>query len=149
MNELIATFGINWKLLLAQAFNFGVLLLALWWFLYRPVLNMIARRQRVIEEGVRNAQAAEKKLAAAHAEGEQIVVRAGKEAETMITQVRLRAKEKQAQLTREAEEQAERIVREAHTRSEEEKRRALEESKQDVAKAAVLAAEKIMRTQRI
>ena len=39
MNELFAAFGIDWKLLLAQGVNFGIVLVALWYFLYRPVMT--------------------------------------------------------------------------------------------------------------
>jgi F0F1-type ATP synthase membrane subunit b/b' len=47
MGDLFAAFGINWKLLVIQAVNFGVLLLALWYFLYTPVLTMIDERKKI------------------------------------------------------------------------------------------------------
>jgi len=58
MSDLFAAFGVNWKLLLVQAVNFGLLLSALTYFLYKPVLRMIDERREKVAEGVRTTQAA-------------------------------------------------------------------------------------------
>jgi len=94
MNELLTTFGINWKLLLAQGFNFGILLVALWWFLYRPVLDMLSKRQSVIEKGVHDARAAEEQLKKAGEEAGTVVSKASQDAEEIIAVARTRANEK-------------------------------------------------------
>ena len=83
MNELLTTFGINWKLLLAQGFNFAVVLLVLWKFLYQPVLKMLDERRAAIEKGVKDAAAASEKLANADSEGREIVTKASQAAESM------------------------------------------------------------------
>ena len=88
MAELFAAFGINWKLLLAQGFNFGLLLLALWWFLYRPVLGMLDERRGVIEKGVKDAAAAGEMLARADGEGKEIVTKASQAAEALAATAR-------------------------------------------------------------
>ena len=41
MEQLFEAFGIDWKLLLAQAINFGVLFLVLSYLLYKPVLSTL------------------------------------------------------------------------------------------------------------
>ena len=46
--ELLAKLGIDWKLLLAQVVNFGILLGILTAFVYRPLLDLLdARRERI------------------------------------------------------------------------------------------------------
>lgn len=46
--ELLAKLGIDWRLLVAQAVNFGILLGVLTFFAYRPLLTLIdARRARI------------------------------------------------------------------------------------------------------
>jgi F-type H+-transporting ATPase subunit b len=65
MRELITQFGIDWKLLVAQAVNFFVLLIILRQFAYRPVMKMLAERRRKIEEGIKASELSEKKLAEA------------------------------------------------------------------------------------
>ena len=84
MNELFAAFGLNWKLLLIQLVNFGLLLSVLSYFLYKPVLRIIDERQKKIAEGVRIAEEATQRLADARVESDGIVGGAAREAEGQI-----------------------------------------------------------------
>lgn len=145
MSELFAAFGIDWKLLLVQAINFGLLLVILWRFLYTPILRMIDERQRKIEEGVRAAEEAEKRLAAAAGEGQAIVTKASRVAEGMVVLARTRAEEKGGEILKSAEEKAEAILADAAARAAETQRSALQKSERGIAQAAMLAAEKILR----
>jgi len=145
MNELFEVFGINWKLLLIQAFNFGLLLIILWRFLYTPVLRMIDERRAKIAEGIENAEAAERKLASSKTEGKSIVGSASREAEKIVAAARERAEEKGGELLRQAEARADAVLSEASQRAEESKRQALKESEREITRAAMLAAEKILR----
>lgn len=146
MEQLFATFGINWKLLLIQGVNFSVLLVALSYFLYRPVMKLLDERREKIAEGVRAAEAAQQRLAAAEEEGETLVGAAAREAESLVASARNRADEKGSEIVKSAETKAESIVREATARAEESQRRAMQESERGIAKAAMLAAEKILAT---
>lgn len=144
MSQLFATFGINWKLLLAQAVNFGVLLGVLWYFLYRPVMNIIDARQRTIAEGVLKAQAADAELADAKQEKEKIVGTAAKDAEALVASARVRAGDMAGEIVKGAETRAGSILKDAEARAEEAKRQAVKASEREIARAAVLAAEKIL-----
>lgn len=145
MSELFAAFGVNWKLLLAQAVNFGVLLLVLWHFLYKPVLKMIDERREKVAEGVKNAEEAARNLAVSEERGAEIVAQASRDAEGLVSEARARADEKRAQLIHAAEGRAADILDEAHQRAEEAKRQALAASEREITKAAILAAEKILK----
>ncbi len=145
MQELFAAFGINWKLLLVQAFNFGLLLAVLWYFLYEPVLKLIDDRRKKIAEGVQNAEAAARRLAEAKAEGEGIIGGASREAEGIVASARSRAEDKAEEIVKEAESRASSLLKDAALRAEEAKRQALKESEREIARAAMLAAEKILR----
>jgi F-type H+-transporting ATPase subunit b len=147
MSDLFAAFGINWKLLLIQAINFGLLLTALTYFLYKPVLRIIDERQKKVAEGVRTAELADKKLADAKAEGEQMVGDAAKEAEGLVATARVRAEERSAEIVKAAEARAQAALQDAEARAEEAKRAALKESEREIARAAMLAAEKILRSE--
>ena len=70
MEEIVKVFGIRWELVVIQAVNFGLLLLILWWFLYRPLVAIMAKRQQVIEQGVRDAEVAKERLEAVAGERE-------------------------------------------------------------------------------
>ncbi len=145
MSELFAAFGINWQLLLVQAINFGLLLFVLWYFLYTPVLKLIDDRQKKIADGVKTAEAADRKLADAQVEGEGIVGTAAREAESLVATARSRADEKGNEIVKAAEARANSVLEEANARAEEAKRMALSESSKEIARAAMLAAEKILR----
>src|SRR3990167_3599303 len=132
MNELFAAFGINWQLLLVQAINFGLLLFVLWYFLYTPVLKLIDDRQKKIADGVKTAEAADRKLADAKTEGEGIVGTAAQEAESLVATARSRADEKGNEIVKAAEARANTVLEEASARAEEAKRMALAESSQKI-----------------
>lgn len=148
MSELFGVFGIDWRLLLIQAFNFGILLVALWWFLYRPVLTMIERRRLIIEKGVQDASEAERRLSAADETRRETIAQASIEAEEIVGGAKKRAEEKGNELLSEARDRAQAELSDARARAEELKERALTESEQEIARAAVLAAEKILNTKR-
>ena len=147
MAELFTAFGINWKLLLAQGFNFGVLLLALWWFLYRPVLTMIDERRRVIDKSIKDAAAVDEKLSRADGEGKEIIMRASQAAESIFSTARTRAEEKGAAILEEAHHKALAEARDARARAEAEAEAIRHASEQKIARSAVLMAEKILRKQ--
>jgi len=145
MSDLFAVFGVNWKLLIIQAFNFAVLLAVLSYFLYRPILRIIDDRQKKIAEGVRTAEEADGKLAEAKGKSEDMIGHAAREAEGLVAAARSRASESAAEMQRAAEARAEATLKDAQARAEEAQRLAIKESEKDIARAAMLAAEKILR----
>ena len=145
MSALFAAFGLNWKLLLIQALNFGILLAVLWRYLYTPVLKMIDDRRNTIAEGVQKAEAADRRLADADSEGKGIVSSAGKEAEGLVAAGRSRAQEEADQILKNTQEKADQLLADAQARADEAKRLALSAGEKEIARAAMLAAEKILK----
>ena len=145
MEQLFAAFGLDWRLLLIQAFNFGLLLIVLSYFLYKPILKIIDERREKIADGVRTAEAASRRLAEAKQEGDGLIGDAAKQAETLLTEARSRAETKQKDIVGAAESRAAAIVKDAEARIAEQERQAFVKSERDIAKAAMLAAEKILR----
>lgn len=60
--EIIKNFGLNPVLLVAQIINFLIVLFILKKLLYKPVLDMLKKRQGVIKEGLKQAEEARLKL---------------------------------------------------------------------------------------
>ena len=145
MGAFFTAFGLDWRLLIIQGVNFAVLIAVLTYFLYRPILKMIDDRRAKIAEGVRAADAAAQRLADAQQEGEGIVGEATREAEGLVATARNSAGELHTQLLKDSQTQADVLLADARAHAEETKRRALAESDRDIAKAAMLAAEKILR----
>lgn len=145
MEGLISAFGIDWRLLVIQAVNFAVLLGGLTYFLYTPVMKLIDERREKIAEGVRTAEAAQRRLEEAKTEGDQLIGKAAREAEGLVAAARTRGEEKESEIVHAAEQRADALLKDAAARAEEAKRQALMESQKEIARAAMLAAEKILR----
>ena len=145
MSEILTAFGIDWRLIVIQVFNFAILLAVLWYFLYKPVMKLLAERQQKIEKGVRDAEAAEKRLEDADTEKGAILTEANTKAEEIIAASRTDAEEKAGIIVSDAAARSERILEDAKDKSEEMKAQALRESEAEITKTAVLAAEKILR----
>ncbi len=145
MNQLFVAFGVDWKLLLIQAVNFGLLLAALSYFLYKPILRIIDERREKIAESVRLANTATHKLEDAKKQSDLMVGAAAKEAEGLVAMARARADERAGEIMKEAQLKADSLMTEAEARAQEEKRQMLRESEREIARAAMLAAEKILR----
>jgi F-type H+-transporting ATPase subunit b len=60
--SITAQLGIDWKLLLSQAVNFLLLLVILRMFVYKPILEILKKRQKKIEEGLAKAEEADVRL---------------------------------------------------------------------------------------
>ncbi|MSU74443.1 hypothetical protein EXS57_01545 [Candidatus Kaiserbacteria bacterium] len=146
MQELFSAFGINWKLLIAQAINFSIVLVALRYFLYKPVLAMLEKRQAVVAKGVTDAREAETLLASADGEAQKRVYTAEASAESIVATARELANTEKARLLKEAEERSVVIAKDAEARAREVAARSARESEAEVARLAILAAEKVLRT---
>ena len=144
MTDLFAAFGLDWRLLLIQALNFAILLAVLWRFLYTPVLTMIDERRAKVAEGVQKAEAADRRLSEADQEGRGIVASASKDAEGIVASARNRAEEQAGEISKRAQERADQLLADAQARADEAKRQALATGEKEIARAAMLAAEKIL-----
>lgn len=145
MDQIFATFGVEWKILVVQMVNFGVLLAIMWYILYRPLVGFIDKRRTDIIEGVAKAERAETMLYDAQSKKAGIITEATLKADEIITQARASGKTKEEILVKLAEEKASRLVAEARQKSEEMKRQTLAESEQEIAKMVVLGVEKMLR----
>lgn len=104
--EQIEQFGVEPVLLVAQIVNFIVLLLILKRFLYKPVLDMLKKREEKIRDGLEAGQKGEALLARAKEEEKALLAKAGVEAKTLLEQ----SKERAAKLEQEALEKTRKEV---------------------------------------
>ncbi|MEK7144576.1 MAG: F0F1 ATP synthase subunit B [Patescibacteria group bacterium] len=144
MGALATTFGIDWHLLIAQVANFAILVVVLTWLLYKPVLKMVQERERVIAKGVADAEESTERLARADSEAGKRVGAAEEEAGSIVERARHAATDERTKILKEAEERALRVALDADARAKEAMAHSLRESEKEVARLAILAAEKIM-----
>lgn len=145
MEQILAVFGIDWRILIVQIINFSILLFVLWYLLYRPLVAMVENRRAQIIEGVAKAERADAALRDADAKKAELITKASLEAEELLKTARTASKQKEQSLVREAEEKAARIVTEATLKAKETEREALVKSKEEIAKLVVLGVEKTLR----
>jgi len=144
MSALLATFGIDWHLLLFNMLNFGVLVAALTYFLYKPVMKMVKERQSVVTKGVEDAEEAAEKLKAAEGTANMRINSAESEAVGIVDAARKSANEEKARIVKEAEARAASVAKDAEARAQEAHAKALRESEKEIARLAVLAAAKAL-----
>ena len=125
MQEILNTFGVDWRLLVIQAANFGLMLLVLYYFLYSPLLRLIEERQKKIATGVRDAEKATEKLEAVENEKEGILQSATQSAEKIVSDAKERGVEKEREIIEEAQQKSERVLADATAKAAETKRQAI------------------------
>jgi F-type H+-transporting ATPase subunit b len=145
MEEILHAFGINGKLIIIQIVNFAILAGVLTYFLYTPVLKLLSEREAKIKKGVEDAESATKALETADVEKKHIVGIAHKDAEKISVRAKQYADQKSIEIINEAETKAKHVLAGAHARGEEIKASAQRESESEIAKVAILMAEKILR----
>lgn len=62
MNDFLGQFGIDWKLFVSQLVNFALILLILWFFVYKPLIKILNKRQDKIKDGLAKAEEASIRL---------------------------------------------------------------------------------------
>lgn len=144
MDEILTVFGVNWKLLVIQMVNFGVLLLVLWRFLYQPLLRALENRRVKIAQGLEDAEKAEMKLKQIEEEKEGNIRQSLIEGEDIVKKAKHKAQAQEKTKVQEAHEHSSKIIAEAQKTAQDEKEKILAETQKEIAKTAILAAEKIL-----
>ena len=142
--DVLHAIGIDPARLLQQAVNFGILLLLLQMFLYKPVLKMLADRKEKIRKGLEDAEKAKESLLGAQAEYDRRMDEARKDAQGIMAQATQSADKAREEMLAEARLEAQKVVEKAREEIEYERKRVLAELRQEVASLAVLAAGRVI-----
>lgn len=144
MSALFEAFGVEWHLLLIQAVNFAILVAALTYFLYKPVLKIVRERQQMVVKGVEDAEAAARALREADSAAKAKTDAAEIASQELVNRARQSALDEKARIAKEAEDRAAKIAEDAELRAKETAAKALRESEQEIARLAILAAGKAL-----
>ena len=120
MDDFVRHFGIDIKLLLAQAANFLLLLFVLKRYAYGPLLRMMKTRRDEIAKGVKFTKDGEKKLAEIGILKEQTLKDAHDTAFAIVKKGEATAEERKNEILRDADRKTESLVEEARRRIREE-----------------------------
>ncbi len=145
MDEIINAFGIDVRLIIIQIVNFTILMAALGYFLYRPILKLLKEREDKIAQGIQDAELAAGAKAQADSEKQVVLSAAHGEASAIAARAKTAAEAKTAEILSAAQAKAIQVVKEAQMKSEQLKKQALSESEKSIAELAILAAEKLLK----
>jgi len=144
MEDLVKIFHIDYKLVIAQAINFTVVLLVLYKFAYNPILKILNDRTERIEKGLKDAEGAQKKMEEITEKEKEVLIEAKKEAQKIISEAESRGEKNQAEMIVEAKGKIDKKIDEAKAKIEDEKKKMLQEVKAEISDLVVLATEKIL-----
>ncbi len=132
MNALLDQLGINWQLLLSQAVNFFILLIVLYFAVYKPLLKIIKERREKIEVGLQKAEEADVRLREIDNVGKEKIKQAEQESIKIISKTEEKARVLADDLQKKAEEKQKEVL----AQIEKNKKLQEEEAKQQVLKGA-------------
>ncbi len=143
--EVLAKLGVDWKLLLAQAVNFAVLFWVLRRFAYQPMLDFLEQRATKIEQGLKDAEAAQVKLGELEVKEKAVLAQAHTEARALIAAAEEGAKKRDLERASETEAKIARLLVEAEEKIREEKEKVMASAKEEISDLVMLSVEKILR----
>jgi len=131
MDELISTFHIDWKLMISQIVNFGLVLALIYWLAAKPLSKLMKDRTKEITDGLANAERAETQIADADIKKKEIE----KEAKENANKIVLLSQVEGKKLVKEAKDKAilekEAIIKQAKIDAKKEKNYANDQVKKE------------------
>ena len=143
MGEIVAALGLN-ATLMAQVFHFLVLLLFLRLVVYKPLVNLLEKRQEFIANNVAAAEEERKQAEALRQQYLADMAKARTQAQEMIKQATKAGEEQARQIIEAAKEEAAKAKDSALQDIQREKEKAVAELRDHVATLSVLVAGKII-----
>lgn len=114
--ELLSSLGIEWKLLIAQIVNFGILVFVLYKLVYRPLLKVLDERVQMVKDAADKSSSINSKLDEIKALEQSTLAEARKRGAEIIKETEIAALSLKTKLDKEAAESAGKVVREAEAR---------------------------------
>lgn len=144
MESIISTFHIDWKIIIAQAVNFGVVFIVLYIFALKPLSKLMAERSEKISKGIDNAKTNAMILEKTRAEYEEALLRARVEADKIFQDGKKEAEAKKMLMLEEAKSEVAIVVENGKKMLEAEKVKMVQEAKKEVVILAMKATEKLL-----
>ncbi len=145
MEQLIEEFSLG--LFFWQTLLFIALVLLLWRYAWKPILNAINDREEGIKDALAAAEEAKKEMQNVTADSEKLLKEARAERETMLKEAREIKDKIVADAKEQAQVEGDKLIKQAQATIESEKKAAVTDIKNQVAELSVEIAEKIIKDQ--
>jgi F-type H+-transporting ATPase subunit b len=144
MDSIISTFHIDWKIIIAQAINFGVVFVVLYIFALKPLSKLMAERSEKIAKGINDAKTNAALLAETRAEYDAAIVKAKSEADKIFQDGKKESENKKTSMLEEAKKEVAMVIENGKKTLEVEKTKMVEEAKKEIVNLAMLATRKLI-----
>ena len=144
LSELAGKFGIDGKLILAQAINFAIVAFLLWRFAFKPVMATLDERQRKIAEGLQFAEESKNQLAETEKRQAEVLREANSKAQEILHEARDNAIKFEGKMKAETASQIEEMRKRAEESNELERQKMLTEVRQEIARLVVMTSGKVL-----
>jgi F-type H+-transporting ATPase subunit b len=139
VQQIAATFGVDWSHLIAQIISFSIVCVLLHRFAYKPVLKMLEQRRQQIAQGLADTKQIAAELARTESQRQEIMLQANANATRLIEEARTAARQVHQEETQKAIAAAEKIIARSHEAATQEYARMLIELKREVGMLVVQA----------
>jgi F-type H+-transporting ATPase subunit b len=144
LSALAGQFGIDGKLILAQAINFIIVAFLLWRFAFKPVMATLDERQRKIAEGLQFAEESKTQLAETEKRQAEVLREANNKAQDILHEARDNATQFEEKMKAETAVQIEEMRNRADEANELERQKMLSDVRQEIARLVVLTSGKVL-----
>lgn len=144
MESIISTFHIDWKIIVAQVVNFGIVFAVLYIYALKPLSKLMAERSEKIAKGITDAKSNADVLSQTEKEYEDTLRKARAEAQKVFEEGKKEALAKKETMLNDARTEVATMIENGKKTLEAEKVKMVGEAKRELASLALLAAEKIM-----
>lgn len=144
MDSLISSFHIDWKLMIAQAVNFAVVLFVLYRFALKPLAKLMDERGKTIAGGIENAEKQKALLVAQKEEYDATLAQARSEASNIMKEVKEEAEMKRREMLEKAQDEANAVFTAGKKQLDAEKERMLADAKRELVSLVTNATEKVL-----
>lgn len=145
MESIISTFHIDWKIIIAQAINFGVVFVVLYIFALKPLSKLMEERSQKIAKGIDDAKTNASILERTETEYNEALQKAKAEASRIFQEGKKEAETKRTQMLEDAKNEVAVVIENGKKMLEAEKAKMVEEAKKEIVDLAMLATEKLIR----
>lgn len=111
--EILKNFGFDPVMLVAQIINFLIIFYLLKRFLYKPVLEMLKKREDAIAQGLKQAEEARITLEKTLEQEKKILTRASDDGKKIIEEARMQSKQVALEIEENTKKQTEKMIQEA------------------------------------
>lgn len=140
----MAALGINLGFFLFQVFNFGIVLVLLYAWAYKPIINMLETRKKKIAQGIEDARIAAEARANAEKDAREIIAKAQSEATQKVREATERAETAAREVMAQAEANAAKAREDALAEAAQERDRVLADVRGQVAALAMAATQRLI-----